>query len=427
MANESDLQYEPAGGAVMRERIEQMLADPARMSAVLRSQLLDTEPEDAFDRLTRIAARVTGAPVAFISVIDRDRDFYKSCFGFTEPLASERQLTGRTFCHYAVLSEEPLVIPDARADEHYRHVPTVEALGIAAYLGVPLKMRSGQVIGSFCAVDVEPHDWTPSDVEILSALAESTLREVELRTAMEEAERIREGRARMIQGFSHDLKNPVGAAVGHAELLLEGYLGELEPRQHASVERIRALLRDGLDLIDDLVELARAEAGEIELRPTDVDVRKLTIELVDEYRAQVEAAGLTLACELAAAYPTIRADERRVRQVVGNLLSNAIKYNLNGGRVVLRAEPRERKGAINVGGECIALDVEDTGRGIPEDKHSLLFREFTRLDPEAAPGAGLGLAISRRIARALGGDITFRSTPGEGSTFTLWIPVRSSE
>lgn len=425
--SESDLQYERAGGAVMRERIEQMLADPARMSAVLRSQLLDTEPEDVFDRLTRIAARVTGAPVAFISVIDRDRDFYKSCFGFTEPLASERQLRGRTFCHFAVLTEEPLVIPDTRADEHYRHVPTVEALGIAAYLGVPLKMRSGQVIGSFCAVDVEPHDWTASDVEILTALAESTLREVELRTAMEEAERIRDARARMIQGFSHDLKNPVGAAVGHAELLLEGYLGEFEPRQRASVERIRTLLRDSLGLIDDLVQLARAEAGEIELRPTEVDVRKLTIELVDEYRAQVEAAGLTLACELASAYPVIRSDERRVRQVLGNLLSNAIKYNLSGGRVVLRAEPREGQSAINAGGEWIALDVVDTGRGIPEDKHSLLFREFTRLDPEVAPGAGLGLAISRRIARALGGEITFRSTPGEGSTFTLWIPLSIPE
>jgi signal transduction histidine kinase len=421
MAEEAAI--ERAADTTTREEIERILSDPGRMTAVLRTGLLDSEPEDAFDRLTRIAARLTGAPVSFISVLDEGRDFYKSCFGFGEPLSTEREMTGRTFCHYAVVSDQPLVIPDTRAHPEYSTVPTVESLGVAAYLGIPLKTSDGQVIGSFCAVDFEPREWTHSDVEILTELAASSLREVELRAAMREAERVTESRARLVRGFSHDLKNPLGAAIGHAELLDGDLFGELQPRQRESVGRIRALLRNAIDLIDDVVELARAEAGDLDIRAEELDLRALAGELIDAYSAQVEAAGLSFTAELEPAYPGVRSDGRRVRQILGNLISNAIKYNLEGGRVVLRAVPRDEGAHLPGRGRWIAMEVEDTGRGIPAEQQELLFREFTRLDPEAAPGAGLGLAISRRIARMLGGEITFRSQPGEGTTFTLWIPV----
>lgn len=406
-----------------RAEIERTLSDPERLASVLRTELLDSAPEEAFDRMTRLAARLTGAPVSFISVVDEGRDFYKSCFGFGEPLSSEREVTGHTFCHYAVVSDEPLVIPDTRAEEEYSQVPTVESMGVAAYLGIPLKTRDGQVIGSFCAVDFEPREWTAEHVEILSELAESALREVELRAAVREAERLTEGRARLVRGFSHDLKNPLGAASGHAELLEEGIFGELNPRQRESVGGIRRLLASALDLIDDVVELARAEAGDIQLQVEEVDLRGLTSELIDEYRAQVEAAGLGLTAELAPEFPVVRTDPRRIRQVLGNLVANAIKYNRQGGRVGIRLEPRPRAVGSRGAPGWVAVDVEDTGAGIPPEQHPLLFREFTRLSPEVADGAGLGLAISQRVARALGGEITFVSAPGQGTTFTFWMPV----
>ena len=164
--------------------VSDVVARPERIAAVRATGLLDTPPEPEFDRLTRLAAKLTGAPVTFVSLVSEDRDFYKSCFGFPEPLASERQLTGTTFCHFALVSKGALVIENAIDHPVYRDVPTVHTLGVRAYLGIPLVTQAGEAIGSFCAIDFKPRKWTPLDVEVMQELAESTLREIELRSAL---------------------------------------------------------------------------------------------------------------------------------------------------------------------------------------------------------------------------------------------------
>lgn len=160
-----------------RERIE----CPQRLAAVSRTGLLDTPPEPSLDQLTALAARRLGVPATFISLVDRDRDFYKSHFGFSEPLSSVRQVEGRTFCHYAIASGQPLVIDDTTRDPVYRDVPSVTTLGVRSYLGVPLVLEDGEVIGSFCAIDYEPRHWRTEDVEMMVELAQATMREIRLR------------------------------------------------------------------------------------------------------------------------------------------------------------------------------------------------------------------------------------------------------
>ena len=155
----------------------------SRLAAVRATGLLDAAAEPAFDRLTRLAVRLLRVPAAFFSLVDETRDFYVSACGFGEPLASERELTGPSFCHYAIQSSTPLVIPDTAADPLYRDVPTVRTLGVAAYVGVPIVV-DGEVIGSFCAIDTVPRAWTAADVEVLIALAASAEREIELRAAL---------------------------------------------------------------------------------------------------------------------------------------------------------------------------------------------------------------------------------------------------
>lgn len=123
-------------------------------------------------------------PATFISLVDEHRDFYLSNCGFGEPLASDRQLTGQTFCHFTIEREEPLVIPDTRADPLYRDVPTVESLGVAAYLGAPLTLLTGEVIGSFCAIDFSPRQWTPAEVRSAQDIASLVIAEIELREAI---------------------------------------------------------------------------------------------------------------------------------------------------------------------------------------------------------------------------------------------------
>lgn len=228
-----------------------------------------------------------------------------------------------------------------------------------------------------------------------------------------------ESRARLIRGFTHDLKNPLGAADGFAQLLQEGVLGELAPRQREGVGRIRASLESSLRLIGDLLELARAESGQIELRCVKADIARLAREVAEEHRAQAAAAHLTLEVRTPATPLLTKTDPIRVRQVLGNLVGNAAKYTEEGGvrvRVEERADgPRE--------GRWIAVAVHDTGPGIPPEMHEQIFEEFQRLDSPRTQGAGIGLAISRHVARLLGGDITLESEPGVGSTFTFWIPL----
>ena len=186
--------------------------------------------------------------------------------------------------------------------------------------------------------------------------------------------------------------------------------------QLTSVAQIRASLRAALGLIEDLLELARVEAGQLEIEWRDTNVCATAREIVGEFRATAEQAGFHLELDENRSVPTIESDPNRVRQILGNLVSNAIKYSQPGGSVCVRLRGDTHQ---------VTVDVSDTGPGIPRDQHAFLFEEFWRSDPHAAPGAGLGLAISRRVALLLGGDITVESEPGRGSVFTLRLPART--
>ena len=253
---------------------------------------------------------------------------------------------------------------------------------------------------------------TNTDItEVIEARAEAERRR-------EELERVTESRTRLMRGFSHDVKNPLGAANGFAALLEEGIGGELTDSQRQSVQRIRRSIQMSLRLIDDLLELARAESGQVDLHIQRVDAADLAREAAEDFRGQVDAAGLALEVCVPGSLPA-DSDVTRVRQIMSNLVSNAVKYTPSGKVTVAAA----RKARPQHGGEWIALSVTDTGPGIPEDKRETIFQEFTRLDPSAPHGAGVGLAISRRLARLLKGDVTVDSEPGRGSTFTLWLPT----
>jgi signal transduction histidine kinase len=134
---------------------------------------------------------------------------------------------------------------------------------------------------------------------------------------------------------------------------------------------------------------------------------------------------LSFALELDPHLVTIESDPARIAQVLANLLSNAVKYTPRGGRITLRAQARSaRVGRMD--GEWTVIEVADTGKGISAEQQALLFREFTRFDPQAAHGAGIGLAISQHVAHALGGEIRVRSEPDHGSTFSLWLPMHGT-
>jgi PAS domain S-box-containing protein len=290
--------------------------------------------------------------------------------------------------------------------------------------GFPVRQANGKVFRvAGVAEDITERREAEFERERLLRREQSARAEAERRE--EELERVTESRARLIRGFTHDVKNPLGAADGYLQLLEEGIVDQLTGKQRDSVAKARRSIGSALRLIEDLLELARAEAGEVTISDEATDIREVARAAADAHRATAEAKGLDLKIDLPASLPPIRSDPIRIRQVLGNLLSNAVKYT-DAGQVTVRVDLRDGLPAPGPG-RWLAVAVADTGPGIPEDQQRFLFQEFRRVRPaDDQKGAGIGLPISRRIAHALGGEITVESEIGKGSTFTLWLPLRTS-
>lgn len=247
-------------------------------------------------------------------------------------------------------------------------------------------------------------------------MAERTaLAHAESEAAREEAERVAESRARLVRGFTHDVKNPLGAAMGYLTLMEDGLLEPL-----AAGRRARRTVGEALTLIEELLRMERAHASEIAVHRQPFDLRDLVLDAVNDWRALAMAKGLALHASLPPELPLVESDRERVRQVVGNFLSNAVRYTPRGTVIVHVGLRPPDPGELQ---EWAFVEVEDTGPGLTDAQREELFQEYRRLaTSEGTTGSGLGLAISKRVADALGGRILVRSRPGEGSTFTLLLP-----
>lgn len=237
-------------------------------------------------------------------------------------------------------------------------------------------------------------------------------------------------KAVLVRGLTHDLKNPLGAAYGYAELLEDGVVGPLIPEQREMLGRIRGLVTLSVTTVDDLVELYRDGSDGLQLHLLPTDIRRILNDVVADFQAGALQAGLVLTLAAAGLTNTdetaepitgavvARTDAGRVRQILGNLVSNAIKYTPHGGHIWLSIRRPTKTDAR------VAIDVRDTGPGIPPLDQERIFEEFFRL-PAAKDiaGSGVGLAISRRFARLLGGELTVTDWFEGGSVFTLWLPT----
>jgi signal transduction histidine kinase len=257
--------------------------------------------------------------------------------------------------------------------------------------------------------------WLGRRLRVFAAIAER--RRAELQTAVE-------ARARIMRGVSHDLKNPLSAILGHTELLEEGIKGQLNVGQKDSLSRIRKSVGSLLSLIDDILDLSRAESGHLRIVSSKTQILPIIRETIEEHWASASAAGQRLEAQLPSDIPALTTDPQRVQQILGNLLSNAIKYTPAGGQITVRAGVKRRDGESDEP-RWAAIEVVDTGPGIPTDQLDTIFDEFSRLKVhQDKPGTGLGLAIARRISHLLGGNLTAEKADEHGSVFTLWLPMR---
>jgi signal transduction histidine kinase len=268
--------------------------------------------------------------------------------------------------------------------------------------------------------------------------AELEIMNDELSQRTEEAERARaeadmanSAKSQFLASMSHELRTPINAVIGYAELLRLGITGPVTQQQQDQLERIRASSAHLLSLIDDVLDLAKVEAGEMTVRMEPNALVDVVAEACALVTVQASARGITLENQCGASDAVYVGDEHRVRQILANLLSNATKFTEEGGRIVVRCRVESQRdaavnGSADADGPWTCVTVEDTGIGIAADELEHVFEPFVQADSgptRTHGGTGLGLTISRQLARLMGGDLTVRSTPGQGSCFTLWLPA----
>lgn len=228
---------------------------------------------------------------------------------------------------------------------------------------------------------------------------------------------------RFLANMSHELRTPLNAIIGFTGTLLMGLPGPLTPEQEKQLRIIQASGRHLLSLINDLLDVAKIEAGKVELKLEPVSCAGVIEEVATALRPLAEKKGLQLQVESASEDIVLHTDRRALSQIVINLANNAIKFTERGGVAMTFA-----RRALD-GGTQVAIEIRDTGCGIKEEDQARLFQAFTQLDPSATrahEGTGLGLHLSQKLAALLGGRIACRSVYGHGSTFSILIPERSS-
>lgn len=412
-----------------------MLLNPERLARLRALELLDREAEPALDRLTRLVSSLLRAPVSLVSLVDHRRQFWISAVGLAGEVAESRgsPLT-HSFCKHVVARRAPLRVCDTATDSTLRESRHVCELGIAAYLGVPLTTTDGHVLGALCAIDGKPREWTEDELRILDDLSRSVISEIELREAnrllrrqkreleraKHEAETANAAKSRVLAHVSHDIRGSLSALSGYAAMLLE----PLEEEERRSAARtIHSNCQHLLALLNDLLDFGKMEKGEVEIGSEDTNLARIAREVIELMEARAREKRLRLELSVSSDFPIrIATDPLRVRQVLTNLIGNAVKFTSRGGVSVSLVAERDEDGS-----EFVAMRVSDTGPGISKGDQERLFSPYTQVGEardRSSFGTGLGLAVSRELARRMGGDVTVESRLGAGSTFTFRLPRR---
>ena len=239
--------------------------------------------------------------------------------------------------------------------------------------------------------------------------------------ARKDAERANSAKADFLAVMSHELRTPLNAIGGYAQLMTLGVRGETTIAQRQDLERIQINQRHLLGLINSILNFARLEAGQVNFVTTDLALAKLLGEVEAMVEPQMRAKGLTFAVTTCSADLRVLADGEKLRQILLNLLTNALKFTARGGSVTIACARQ---------GQQVVISVSDNGRGIASEELARIFEPFVQVDrhvtPEHEQGVGLGLAISRELARGMHGDLTASSVVGKQSTFTLTLPTGSA-
>ncbi|WP_115049777.1 sensor histidine kinase [Xanthomonas arboricola] len=377
-------------------------SEALRLQALRSYGILDTPREAAFEDITRLASIICQTPIALISLVDADRQWFKSELGMGE---RETPLF-KSMCAHALLDSDVLVVPDTREDVRFARNPLVTGeLPLHFYAGAVLKTSEGLPLGTVCVLDRQPRQLSDEQVDALRALARQTMAQLELRRALRLAEESDRYRSRLMAIAGHDLKTPLRTAAYAIDKM----------RRHANVDSIPTLVtaRDAINLVArNLDELATLAAASETATP---DLQPLALEDVLHSVLGVWRQPAIDKCLALRHVPTslrVRSHPTLLTTLLGNLIGNAVKYTERG-RVLVGV--RRRPGHA-------VVDIIDSGIGLNLDHPEQVFQAFRQADPRS-DGLGIGLWIVHRTAETLGCEVDVRPRPSGGTCFSVRIPL----
>jgi signal transduction histidine kinase/CheY-like chemotaxis protein len=413
---------------VSAERIEQLERDLAetRERQAAAGQVLEAigrtgfELEPVFETVLRQAVRLCNADAGQVWVLDED--VYRLVFAIGGTQVYRDYLAGvpiargpGTLVGRVGLERRAVQIRDVRADPDYEMHRARELGGFRTIIGVPM-LADDKVIGVITLWRAQIEEFGERTLDLITTFAAQGAIAIQNAQLFRELEVAGRHKSEFLASMSHELRTPLNAVIGFSDVLLERMFGELNERQEEYVRDIRDSGRHLLELINEILDLSKVEAGRMELEPAAVSLPGLLEYGLAMVRERAARHGIALSLDVAPEVGVIWADELKLKQVVLNLLSNAVKFTPDGGSVDVRAE---------IAGAEAQVIVHDSGIGIDPADHERIFEAFQRGGREArSEGTGLGLTLSKRIVELHGGRIWMTSRLGAGSTFGFAVPVR---
>jgi signal transduction histidine kinase/DNA-binding response OmpR family regulator len=415
------------------ERRAKGLAALNKASQVMASTL---ELRVLLGRVMEQAKSLLGAEAASVllhtAVLDEGGD--ELVFAAVTGSASEKLLGTRLpimsgVAGWVIREKRPALVADAQSDPRFdNHIDAVTGMTTRSLLAVPLVFQD-MTQGALEAVNKVNGTFDQDDLEMLEALASSAAIAIEnarlyateqqrtaaLARALEQQRELDRLQREFIQNVSHELRTPLALIRGHAELLETSELGDLQPIQQKSASVISRRTRMLSKLVDDIIAVLTIESQELKREP--LSLAQLVRTSLADFQAAAEMADLTLSAEIAPDLPLVSGDPVALHRMLDNLMSNALKFTSAKGHVTLRLFSNK---------DTVTLQVSDTGVGIPNDQLERIFDRFYQVDGSTTrhySGVGLGLSLVKGIVEAHGGQITVASQVGQGTTFTVLLPV----
>ncbi len=380
-----------------------------RIEVLQKYEILDTPPDGSFDRITKLAAKLLKVPISIVSLVDRDRIWFKSKHG----LDIQEIPRDPGLCASAILSDELYLVEDARKDLRALANPLVAGeFGLQFYCAVPLKTKEGHNLGTLCVIDKEPRKLSVAKQEVLRSLADLVMNQIELRLEARIAVRHQH---QILNTTAHDLKNPLSIMPLLADMIMDN---KNNPKAIDDISRqIKEAGKRMAKTINDLLERASKDSANVQLRLNSLELGSLVKGVVDANKAMARNKGQVLQFR---SYKKcmVFADHQRFTEVVDNLINNAIKYSPKNKKILVSVKQRAGRAV---------LEIKDEGQGLTKDDLKNLFRRFTSLSAQPTGGensTGLGLSIAKSLVEAHNGSIRAESAgAGQGATFLVELPL----